>query len=354
VPAPDGRTLYLLRQERIGERTWRDAVDVLDLADGSRPASVPLGEVEAHGDWLDGQTAGGGRLLYVLRRRIVESRLVGSGLAVVDSAGGRLVSERAWRVGTGRWDRWAGVWDDAAGRAWCFGFYVAPDGREAYCPTWRADCFGLEVLAAPAWDPVAFVPLPNQPPRDQGPGETHALYTPDGRILLYVAGWGADRAAVEVDLTARRVTASTPLGRRGERSAGLLDRLAGALVGTAEAKDTLPGPAALSPDGRTLYAARQRVGEPTTDPNGITRTEHGDGIAALDVADLSPRLELLPGRELWGDLTVSPDGRRLYATDRDTATLYVLDTTTGSELARWTGFARQIDGMERAVAAGRG
>jgi hypothetical protein len=160
-----------------------------------------------------------------------------------------------------------------------------------------------------------------------------------------VAGWGAERAVVKVDLAARRVTASARLGRRTEFPLRFVDWLGGALVGTAEAKDMLPGPAVLSPDSRTLYAARVRVGSPTRDPDGMTRGEHGDGIAALDVADLAPRLELLPGRELWGNL----DGRRLYVTDRDSATLHVLDTTTGAELARWSGFARRIEGAERVV-----
>jgi DNA-binding beta-propeller fold protein YncE len=194
------------------------------------------------------------------------------------------------------------------------------------------------------------VPLPNHPAPQAGPGETRALYTPDGRALLYVAGWGADRAVLRVDLAARRVTASAALGRRGERAAGPLDRLRGALVGTAEAKENLPAPAVLSPDGRTLYAAVQRVGERVTDPSGLTRTEHGDGILALDADGLAPRAHLLAGRELWGDLAVSPDGRRLYATDRATETLFVLDAATGAELARWTGFARSTEAIERVVA----
>jgi hypothetical protein len=314
---------------------------------------VPLGEVEAHGDWLTGQASADGRLLHVHRRRIVQTWVVGTELAVVDGSGGRLVSERAWQVETGRWDRWTGVWDDAAGPAWCFGWRVAPDGREAYCPTWRGEVFGLEVLAAPDWHPAALVRLPHQPPREQGPGETHALYTPDGRALLYVAGWGAERAVLRVDLAARRVTASARLGGAGERPTGLLDGLRGVLVGTAEAKDDVPAAAVLSPDGRTFYGAVPPDGEPAPRPDG-SRPVTTDGIVALDATDLTVRLCLLPGRELRGDLAVSPDGQRLYATDRETSTLHVLDTTTGAELARWTGFARQLDRIEAIVTPGPG
>lgn len=344
VPAPDGRTLYLLRQERTGESSWRDWIDVLDLPDGARRTAVPLGNAEAHGDWLRGQTTADGRFLYVHRTRVLSSQPVGASLFVIDGRDGRLTGERAW-------DSWPERWTAAAGPVWCFGWRIAPDGREAYCPTRRGNTFGLEVLAAPDWRPAAFVPLPNQPVQDQGPGETHAHYTPDGRALLYVAGWGDDRAVMRVDLVERRVTARALLGAREERAVAPLDRLRAALVARADAKKFLPAPAALSPDGRTLYAALQRVGERFTDPRGVTRTERGDGIAALDAADLTPRLHLLAGRELWGDLAVSPDGRRLYATDRDNALVYVLDAATGAELARWAGFAARLEGIEGIVPA---
>jgi len=309
---------------------------------------VPLGEADAHGDWLRGQPTADGRSLHVLRTRIVAGQVVGVEHLVVDGAGGRLVGERGW-------DAWSGgLWRTEAGPAWCFGWRVAPDGRESYCPTWRDDRFGLEVLAAPDWRPVAFVLLLNQPPQLAGPGDTRAFYTPDGRRLLYVAGWGADRAVVAVDLAGRRVTGAVALGWRDARPSGWRERFGGALLGRAEAKEMLPGPAALSPDGRTLYATVQRVRGLTTDPNGLTRAERGDGVLALAVADLAPRDHLRPGRELWGDLAVSPDGRRLYATDRASASLLVLDAASGAEVARWAVFAGWPEAIERVGGGGGG
>jgi DNA-binding beta-propeller fold protein YncE len=338
LPSPDGTTLALLRQVRIGERRWRDAVEVLDLKVGALVETIPLGDVEAHGDWLQAEWTADGRFLHVLHTRITSSRLVGASHTVIDVAARQNVSERAW--------------DAPAGPSWCFGWHLAPDGGEAYCPTWRGERFGLEVLAAPDWEPVALVPLPNHPRQEQGPGEFKSVYSPDGRWLFYVAGWGQARAVVKVDLHARRLVASAPLAARsGDRQTTMLERLRAFVLATAEAKLTLPASAVLSPDGQRLYVSGLQLTELFRDARGHERSERGDGIWVLDTADLRSIAHFLPGREFWGDIVISPDGRRLYAADWVTASLTVIDAESGAELATWQELAHNPATIERVVTA---
>jgi hypothetical protein len=203
-----------------------------------------------------------------------------------------------------------------------------------------------------------------------GSGSTTTVFgphvsSPDGGgrpAVFHVAGWDAARSVVKVDLAARRVVAAAPLAVpaiAGETTTptwsswfgALLDGARGLLLlrpRTAEAKPVLPAAAVLAPDGTRLYAAGGRAGGPR-DVRGAEQRARRDGIWVLDTRNLAVIGRLAPGREFWGEIALSPDGARLYAVDRPTATLSVLDTAAGAELARWRGFATAPQQIERVV-----
>jgi hypothetical protein len=86
---------------------------------------------------------------------------------------------------------------------------------------------------------------------------------------------------------------------------------------TAEAKRLAYGAAAISPDDRTLYSLSEL------------------GISVIDTTTLTPRRSLVATKPVIS-LTLSPDGRRLYAATADSAApLLQVDTQDGG----WTSIA---------------
>lgn len=93
---------------------------------------------------------------------------------------------------------------------------------------------------------------------------------------------------------------------------------------TAEAKRVVYGAAALSPDDRTLYSIGNL------------------GVTAIDTATLTVRRSLLSTMPLIS-LTLSPDGRWLYAATADTTgPLLQIDTQNGS----WTSIAGSVQPLD--------
>lgn len=136
--------------------------------------------------------------------------------------------------------------------------------------------------------------------------------SPSGGTLYAVHG-GAG-FAFEVDTGQAQVRRTATLGEQGRAPSGLFDRLARRLVPVAEAKRLPLGGAAVTPDGRTLYA----LGE--------------SGLLAIDTGKMELR-----GRSLrdWtlDSLALSPDGARLYAISTERGRVLRLDPATGTVLS---------------------
>lgn len=86
---------------------------------------------------------------------------------------------------------------------------------------------------------------------------------------------------------------------------------------SADAKRYLIGGAVLSPDGGTLYAAGHL------------------GISAIDTAPLGTNA-IWQQAQMFDVLSLSADGRRLYAVSNMSRTLVMIDTTTGEKLGEVT------------------
>ena len=116
----------------------------------------------------------------------------------------------------------------------------------------------------------------------------------------------------EVDaktLTLRR-TASIPVSRA---DGGLLTALGRVLFPVAEAKRYLLGGAALSPDGRTLFAAAH------------------DGIAVIDTRSLGAQA-LWQTAHQFDALRISRDGAYLYGIDNGKGIIVLIDPTSGADV----------------------
>lgn len=136
------------------------------------------------------------------------------------------------------------------------------------------------------------------------------MLTPDGSTL-YAAN-PALGVIDEIDarqLSVRR-TAAITVARHDD---GLLAAIGRAIFPAADAKRYLVGGAALSPDGRTLYAAAH------------------DGVAVIETATLASRAVWQQAHQ-FDTLRLSPDGARLYAMDNMAGKLVILDASSGASL----------------------
>jgi DNA-binding beta-propeller fold protein YncE len=159
-------------------------------------------------------------------------------------------------------------------------------------------------------DATSFcIDLPKAP-RDQALDLLWGLAaTHDGRFVYAVNA--ANGALVEMPVDAAYHTRNGSLAVPTPAAAALWTPW-GSI--TAEAKRIAYGAAAISPDDRTLYSLSEL------------------GISVIDTATLSARRSLVPTTPVIS-LTLSPDGRRLYAATADTTTpLLQIDTQDG----RWT------------------
>jgi DNA-binding beta-propeller fold protein YncE len=101
-----------------------------------------------------------------------------------------------------------------------------------------------------------------------------------------------------------RRSSSIPVSRLGDGLAAIGQLL----FPVAEAKRVMQGGAALSPDGHTLYAAGN------------------SGISVIDTATLTVREPIWRAGYSFELLSLSADGRRLYAVDNSTRNLLMFDT----------------------------
>lgn len=171
--------------------------------------------------------------------------------------------------------------------------------------------------------------------RDQ-PGlsaSARAVFSPDGARLYAVGSTGSPSGPVRVQVldTATLATlrnelidpATAPRLSRGGSPGDALDRLVVALGFVAEAKELgTVTQIALSPDGRTLYAARGSA---------------GNGVLVIDAERLVAIGLLESGRPVFG-VQLSPDGSRVYALAATggvagDATLLALDAGSHAVLA---------------------
>lgn len=180
------------------------------------------------------------------------------------------------------------------------------------------------------------------------------LEHPDGNRLYWTRSEAGVTSVTAVDLERgrllhRRLVSSSPRVSAW-RGVGLWTRLLG---GVARAKGyddprMFLSPD-LSPDGRLLLVPATRL---VRREAGVS--EEGDGVWVLDPRTLRPLRHDLAGRDVWGDFHFSPDGRRVYALEREerkAKTLVVLDLATGRVLKEIP--APSLGRLVTLIAAGR-
>ncbi len=145
-----------------------------------------------------------------------------------------------------------------------------------------------------------------------GGGEKDLLWslamTPDGKTLYAVNAALGFVAQVDTAQLSVQRTATLPVP--SAMAPDLLTRLARRLAPTAEAKRILIGGAALSPDGRTLFALGEK------------------GLLAINTSDLAVQGRYLADWTL-DSLALSPDGARLYVISAEQSKIVELDPATG-------------------------
>lgn len=186
---------------------------------------------------------------------------------------------------------------------------ASPDGKWLYSLYWR-NSKGPFIHALNLTDRFAI--CIDLPPEWMGDGEKELLWslamTPNGKTVYAVnAALGFVAQVDTAQLTVQR-TATWPVP--SATAPDLLTRLAQWLVPTAEAKRILMGGAALSADGRTLFALGEK------------------GLLALNTGDLALRGRYLTDWTL-DSLALSPDGARLYAISAERSKIVELDPATG-------------------------
>jgi DNA-binding beta-propeller fold protein YncE len=132
--------------------------------------------------------------------------------------------------------------------------------------------------------------------------------TVDGSTLYAVNPAMGVVNEIDVRQLAVRRSSPIPVSRRGD---GVLATIQQLLLPVVDAKRFMIGGAALSPDGRTLYAAGN------------------SGISAIDTATLTSRQTIWRAGYLFDLLALSPDGRRLYAVDNSTRNVIGFDARDG-------------------------
>jgi DNA-binding beta-propeller fold protein YncE len=154
---------------------------------------------------------------------------------------------------------------------------------------------------------LTIPPLPVKPtfgPRvcrsDYEEAFVQSALTADGSTLL-LAKW--DGRMTKIDVTSRQVTAfaSTP---------------------PVSHMRIMPSAPCVSPDGALWYLAARK------------RTNYGDGneqILVLDTQTLMLRSTIAPGQPFRA-MAISPDGQRLYTTERQSGVIHVLNAETGEEI----------------------
>jgi WD40 repeat protein len=188
------------------------------------------------------------------------------------------------------------------------GFGLTADGRSAVVlyPVRRpapAPALALEV-----WDLASGATGPRP---TELPVATRVTVAPGGRYVAGYAGAGADQQFILFDRLAGRVRPLFPPAPR-------------------------PGPAAVTPNGRTVARAEAAlVGRGTSAQVDRWHLRLGETASGADVFDLPADV---PGDAGGFDsLLFTPDGRTLAAARRD-RTLLVIDVATGRERLRLGGF----------------
>jgi hypothetical protein len=166
---------------------------------------------------------------------------------------------------------------------------------------------GPFIHALPLDEPIAWcVDLPSKAPNDLEMQFRWSLaISSDGRTVYAVnASLGT--------VGAMSTSGEPPqIGRVGQLALNRAGNVFGGLIQDAEAKGPRIGGAALSSDGRTLFAL-------------------GDtGVLAIDTASLKVRLRLLDGQRV-DSLRMSSDGKWLYAAVGENSKLWQVDPASGA------------------------
>jgi DNA-binding beta-propeller fold protein YncE len=190
----------------------------------------------------------------------------------------------------------------------------SPDGNWVYT-LYRNDVSGPFIHALNLSE--HFAVCVDLPTTGKGDFEKQLLWslamTKDGQTL-YAAN-GALGVVATVDLKSLSVahTAQLPLAQAAV-ARDPLAQLRDLLAPTAEAKRVLLGGAALTPDGRILFAIAEK------------------GVLAIDTADLKLRGRYQSDWAL-DSLALSPDGARLYVVDAERAAVVALNPSSGEMLS---------------------
>lgn len=187
------------------------------------------------------------------------------------------------------------------------GGVFTPDGRWMFRVDSAGAATGGPVVVALDLVDKRVVPIPLATPGKSGSegGELWSVaLTVDGSTLYAVNPAMGVVNEIDVRQLAVRRSSPIPVSRRGD---GVLATIQQLLLPVVDAKRFMMGGAALSPDGRTLYAAGN------------------SGISAIDTATLTSRQTIWRAGYLFDLLAMSPDGLRLYAVDNSTRNLIVFD-----------------------------
>jgi YVTN family beta-propeller protein len=163
-----------------------------------------------------------------------------------------------------------------------YNLYFTPDGQLALVIAERFQ--RIDLRDPHTWALLGSIPVPH-------PGVNHGDFSPDGRYFYATcefSGWIA-----KVDLAERRVVAEVNSGRQ-------------------------PIDVKLAPDASAVFVADQAR----------------NGVIVLDPADLAERGFIPTGRGAHG-LYPSRDGTRLYATNRLSGSVSVIDFTSRAVVATW-------------------
>ncbi len=148
--------------------------------------------------------------------------------------------------------------------------------------------------------PIKTIPGPRVGRNDRQESFVQSALTPDGSTVLLAKG---DGRITKIDVALRLVTASA-----------ISPPLANTRI--------MSSAPCISPDGTLWYLAARKQ---------TNYGEENEQILAIDTQTLTLRLAITP-HQPFRAMAISPDGRRLYTTEREPAIIHVLSTATGEEI----------------------
>ncbi|OAN27477.1 Ig-like domain-containing protein [Mycolicibacterium iranicum] len=236
-------------------------------------------------------------------------------VSVIDTATRQIVAHV--RVG----DAPYGVAVGSDGRA-----YVVNSGEDSISviDTRTLSTIGTRIYVGNSPSNVALSPTRNRLYVTNTADNSVSVVDTSTRTVVAAVGVGAAPFGVAVSADGKWAYVTNELGN----SVSVIDTATNTLV-TSVGVGIRPAALAFSPDGRRLYVA-----------NGGSSSLSGDGgVSVIDTAtntivdadDADGATAIRVGETPFG-VAVSPDGSRLYVTDRTLDTIYVIDTATNTVL----------------------